>query len=138
MCIRDSLCGLTFCTPADGETHEVARIDGRPLELVLARPEGPGPHPVIAWIHGGAWMGGDHRQLPGFVSSALGAGFAVASLDYRLTSEAGRWGDADVEWPAQIHDCKAGIRWLRANAEALDLDPDRLVACGHSAGGIWR
>jgi len=120
---------------ARGESHVVGAIDGRPLSIELVVPEGDGPHPVLVWIHGGAWWGGSHLKMPGFTESALEAGFAVASLDYRLTSEAGLWGDAPVTWPAQLHDCKAGIRWLRANADEHRLDPDRLVAWGHSAGG---
>lgn len=120
---------------AEPETCTVAEIGGRPLQLELLVPEGPGPHPVLVWVHGGGWVGGDHRRFPGFTGPALKAGFAVASLDYRLTSEAGQWGEAPVVWPAQLDDLKAGIRWLRANAETKRLDPDRLYAWGHSAGG---
>ena len=117
------------------ETFRVAEVGDRPLELELLVPEGDGPHPVLVWVHGGGWRGGDHRRLPGFTGPALEAGFAVASLDYRLTTEDGRWGEAPVVWPAQLHDCKAGIRWLRANAAEQRLDPERIYAWGHSAGG---
>ena len=117
------------------ETFTTARVGGRALELELSVPGGPGPHPVIIWVHGGGWVGGDHRRMPPFTPFALEAGFAVASLDYRLASEGGDWGEASVCWPAQLHDCKAGVRWLRANAPRLRLDPDRMYAWGHSAGG---
>ncbi|MCH2145243.1 MAG: alpha/beta hydrolase [Phycisphaerales bacterium] len=133
--IASVLALTTFDERASAESHVVGEIDGRPLGIELVVPKGPGPHPVIAWIHGGAWWAGNHLQMPGFTRAALEAGFAVASLDYRLTSEAGRWGRASVSWPAQIHDCKAGIRWLRANARTHRLDADRIVAWGHSAGG---
>ena len=128
---------LISCPPcfAQPETCTIAEVGGRPLQLELLVPEGPGPHPVLVWVHGGGWVGGDHRRFPGFTGPALEAGFAVASLDYRLASEAGQWGDAPVVWPAQLDDLKAGIRWLRANGEEKRLDPDRMYAWGHSAGG---
>ena len=131
-----TILALAIGAPAvHGESHVVGTIDGRPLALELVVPEGEGPHPVLVWIHGGGWQGGSHLKMPGFTKTALESGFAVASLDYRLTSEAGLWGDAPVTWPVQLHDCKAGIRWLRANADDHRLDPDRMIAWGHSAGG---
>ncbi|MEO1527746.1 MAG: alpha/beta hydrolase [Planctomycetota bacterium] len=84
--------------------------------------------PVIAYIHGGAWLAGDrvggHRRLAAYVSSGKYVG---VSIGYRLTR--------DAVWPAQIHDCKAAIRWIRANAEKYQLDPDRIGVIGDSAGG---
>ena len=84
--------------------------------------------PVLAYIHGGAFKGGNkrggHRHLFKYVA---GGDFAGVSLAYRLSGEA--------IWPAQIHDCKAGIRWIRANAEKYGLDPNRILVWGHSAGG---
>jgi len=62
-------------------------------------------------------------------------GVSVASLSYRLTSQAGRFGDEPVHWPAQRDDCKAAVRWLRANAEELNVDPGAFVVWGASAGG---
>ena len=81
--------------------------------------------PVILWIHGGAFRMGDKSgcdALP-FVPK----GFAVASLGYRLSQHA--------LFPAQIEDCKAAVRWLRAHVREYDLDPDRFGAWGASAGG---
>jgi acetyl esterase/lipase len=99
------------------------------LDLLRPKqPRGARPLPVIAYIHGGAWMGGDKsaglRLLAGFVA---GGDYAGATIGYRLTGEA--------IWPAQIYDCKAAIRWLRANAAKYHLDPDRIGVIGESAGG---
>jgi acetyl esterase/lipase len=99
------------------------------LNLLLPRtPKDGRPLPVIAYIHGGAWLGGDrsggHGRLAGYVAGGEYAGVAIG---YRLTREA--------IWPAQIHDCKAAIRWVRANAKKYNLDPDRIGVVGDSAGG---
>ena len=87
-----------------------------------------GTLPVIVYIHGGAWLAGDrvfgHDRLSAYVSSGKYAG---VSIGYRLSREA--------KWPAQIHDCKAAIRWIRANADKYRLDPDRIGVIGDSAGG---
>jgi acetyl esterase/lipase len=82
--------------------------------------------PVVVWIHGGAWIGGSKgAPFPALV--LLARGYAVASIGYRLSQEA--------LFPAQIKDCKAAVRWLRANAEQCHFDPDRFGAWGSSAGG---
>jgi acetyl esterase/lipase len=99
------------------------------LNLLLPKtPKTDRPLPVIAYIHGGAWLGGDrvggHGRLAAYVA---GGEYAAVSIGYRLTGEA--------IWPAQIHDCKAAIRWVRANARKYNLDPDRIGVVGESAGG---
>ena len=81
--------------------------------------------PVIVWIHGGGWPGGSKEGCPAVPFVAKG--YAVASINYRLSQHA--------VFPAQIEDCKAAIRWLRANAEKYDLDPKRIGVWGASAGG---
>ena len=86
------------------------------------------PLPVVAFIHGGGWRkgsknGGLRRILPYLQS----LGCVGVSIGYRLTDEA--------HWPAQIHDCKAAIRWLKANATKYNIDPDRIAVHGTSAGG---
>jgi acetyl esterase/lipase len=80
---------------------------------------------VIAWVHGGAWRLGS-KENPRALRM-VARGYAVASLNYRLSQEA--------TFPAQIHDCKAAVRWLRAHAETYGLDPERIGAWGGSAGG---
>jgi acetyl esterase/lipase len=105
----------------------------RPLELDLYLPAGDGPAPVVVFLHGGGWRLGSRRSGgPAFPGSTLfdrvaQAGIAVASVDYRLSGEA--------VWPAQVHDAKAAVRWLRARAGELGVDPDRVAAWGESAGG---
>jgi acetyl esterase/lipase len=81
--------------------------------------------PLVVWIHGGAWMAGSRHKTPtGFLQQD---GYAVASISYRLTDKA--------IFPAQIHDCKCAIRFLRANAESLGFDSRRIGTWGASAGG---
>jgi acetyl esterase/lipase len=84
-----------------------------------------GKPPLLVWIHGGGWRAGSRRRngLAGLVR----AGYAVASLDYRLSGEA--------TWPAQIQDCKGAIRWLRAHADRYGYDAARIGVAGSSAGG---
>lgn len=81
--------------------------------------------PLIIWVHGGAWRGGDKAHY--IRMEYLKAGYAGASINYRLSQHA--------IFPAQIEDVKAAVRWLRANAETYRLDPDRFAAWGSSAGG---
>jgi acetyl esterase/lipase len=86
------------------------------------------PHPVVVIIHGGGWTMGDKRgELPlAAVPGFLALGYAVASVNYRLAP--------DAVFPAQLLDVKAAIRYLRAEAPALGLDPDRIAVVGESAG----
>ena len=96
------------------------------LKLNLYLPQGDEPKPLIIWIHGGAWMMGS-KDGPSPSQQFTGSGYAVAHVGYRLSQVA--------KWPAQIQDCKAAVRWLRANAEKYHLDPKRFAVWGSSAGG---
>lgn len=81
--------------------------------------------PLIIWVHGGAFLAGDKAgHIP---AEYLKDGYAVASLNYRLSQ--------DALFPAQVEDVKAAVRWLRAHAGTYRLDPDRFAAWGSSAGG---
>lgn len=84
-----------------------------------------GKIPVIVWIHGGGWESGNKEPCPAVF--LVDKGYAVASINYRLSD--------DGAFPAQIHDCKDAVRWLRANAERYNLDPDRIGVFGASSGG---
>jgi acetyl esterase/lipase len=99
------------------------------LDLYLPKaPKGDRPLPVIVNIHGGAWKGGDKSMGVREIADLVAGGeYAGASIHYRLSGQA--------KWPAQIHDCKAAIRWVRANAKKYHLDPDRIGLIGASAGG---
>jgi acetyl esterase/lipase len=104
---------------------------GEPLLLDLLAPD-PLPSsalPAVVWIHGGGWESGDkHVDLTDSLGPVLVRnGFVSLSINYRLSHRA--------RFPAQIHDAKAAIRWLRANAGNLGIDPGRIGAWGHSAGG---
>jgi len=83
--------------------------------------------PLVIYVHGGAFQGGDKSMVGSKVQPLLDAGYAVASVNYRLSGEA--------TFPAGAQDVKAAVRWLRANASAYNLDPDRFAAWGESAGG---
>jgi acetyl esterase/lipase len=105
----------------------------RPLTLSLQTPPGPGPAPLVIWVHGGGWQAG-HPHIGNasldameIAPNLLAAGFAVAKIAYRLSGEA--------RFPAQLHDCKAAVRFLRENAQTFGLDPTRFAAMGESAGG---
>ena len=110
--------------PYAGTDNARQRLD---LALPLKRTSGK-PLPVIAFIHGGAWRAGSKdgglRRIRGFLKSGKYAGM---SIGYRLSDEA--------KWPAQIHDCKAAIRWIKANAEKHGLDGGKIAVHGTSAGG---
>ena len=99
------------------------------LDLYIPKtPKSDKPLPVVVFIHGGGWQAGDKRGGFGTVRPLVETGeYVGVSVGYRLTGEA--------IWPAQIHDCKAAIRWLRGNARKYNLDSDRIGVTGNSAGG---
>ena len=105
----------------------------RPLMLDITVPAGQGPFPLVIFIHGGAWMNGHptissitYRKLDLF-NRLKEAGFAVARITYRLSSEA--------KFPAQLYDARAALRYLRQNAQIFGVDGTRFAVMGDSAGG---
>lgn len=101
-----------------------ATVDGHELKLDLYLPEGTNNPALLVWVHGGGWRGGskDNPRVLGFVDQ----GYALASIDYRLSPMA--------KFPAQIHDLKAAVRYLRANAGQYGYDATRIAMMGSSAG----
>jgi acetyl esterase/lipase len=106
----------------------------RPLELDLVLPAASGgPAPLVVALHGGGWRVGSRRSMgPAYADADpfaqfAAAGLAVASIDYRLSGEAG--------WPAQLEDARAALEWVRGHADELGVDPGRVGAWGESAGG---
>lgn len=114
--------------PANVDAHrdvEYGRAGDHSLKLDLYLPKDVEHPPLLVWIHGGGWRAGDKRGCR--LSFMLAEGYAVASINYRLTDVA--------SFPAQIHDCKGAIRWLRAHAKAYGYNADRIGIGGSSAGG---
>jgi acetyl esterase/lipase len=103
---------------------EYARVGDVSLHLDLRLP--PAAHgPLIVYVHGGAWRAGSKDEFP--LGGLVADGFAAASLDYRLSTQA--------QFPAQAHDIKAAIRYLRAHQTELGIDARQIVIAGSSAGG---
>ena len=97
------------------------------LDLYLPNESSEEPRPAVVFIHGGGWYKGSRSAFAPLARKLAAGGFVTANIEYRLSGEA--------PFPAAIHDCKAAVRWLRANAEKYKLDPDRIGAVGGSAGG---
>lgn len=107
-----------------------AEIDGFPLKLDLYLPATESSvvdhrPPLVVWIHGGGWRGGSKAKPP--LRRLVDEGYALASINYRFTDRA--------IYPAQLHDCKAAIRWLRAHAEEYGYASESIAVAGSSAGG---
>ena len=111
--------------PAIERDLEYARVGERALRLDLYRPTTAAPHPVLVWVHGGGWRRGNKSRVA--LRGLIEHGFAVASVEYRLSGEA--------TYPAAIHDVKAAVRWLRAHGDELGLATKRIGVGGTSAGG---
>jgi acetyl esterase/lipase len=106
------------------------------LKLDLARPkEGSGPFPTIVCIHGGGWLGGNRQSYRPLIESAAKKGYVAVTITYRLTQPDPETKVAKYPYPAQIHDCKCAVRWLRSVAEKYHINKDRIGVTGGSAGG---
>lgn len=105
-----------------------AAVAGETLRMNIAQPnKGDAPYPLVVCIHGGGISGGRREDCDAWCRKLAEHGFVAATIDYRLSPK--------HQWPAHIYDCKAAIRWLRANAVQYGIDKDRIGATGSSAGG---
>lgn len=104
---------------------EYGNVDGHSLKLDLYLPKDAKGEPLVVWIHGGGWRQGSKSGVP--ILYLVDHGYAVASVEYRFSQVA--------IFPAQIHDCKAAIRFLRAGADKYGYDAKRIGVAGGSAGG---
>jgi acetyl esterase/lipase len=99
--------------------HERHRLD------IYFPATGDGPFPVVIWLHGGGWIRGDKANC--HAAPLVAHGYAAISMNYRFLQQA--------PFPAQIEDCKAAVRWVRANAKKYHFDLDHIGVMGASAGG---
>jgi len=117
---------------------EYARVNNQPLRLDLYLPATPAAaRPLIVFVHGGGWNSGSKAPIQAAMLPLLEQGMALASVDYRLVNaqHAALYGGIGaVIFPAAVHDIKAAIRFLRANAMVYGLDPQRFGIWGSSAG----
>jgi acetyl esterase/lipase len=107
---------------------EYAKPGGEALQLDLAEPKtGSGPYPTILCIHGGGFRAGTRESYDKLCLTLAAHGYAAATITYRLAPA--------HQFPAAVQDCKAAVRWLRANAGKYHIDPTRIGTTGGSAGG---
>ena len=119
--------------PLRSPVHELetdvvyAEVDGAPLRYDHYRPLGTtGPVPAVVFVHGGGWMRGDPSQAAGNALHLVRRGIATIAISYRLAPA--------HRFPAPLDDVRRGLRWVRAHADALGIDPGRLALLGLSAG----
>jgi len=107
---------------------EFANPDGQHLQVNVARPKtGAGPFPAVVCIHGGGFRAGKRESYDKLCLTLAQRGYVAITVTYRLAPA--------YPFPAAVHDCKAAVRWLRANAAKYGVDPARIGATGGSAGG---
>ena len=143
-CILLTLSYIGRCAAADDyqivleDNITYGKAGDTELKLDLARPDGDGPYPAIVFIHGGGWYQGNRQGYRGQIQEAARRGYVAATISYRLMQfdeSKKETTTATPIFPAQIHDAKAAIRWVRANAEKYHVDPNRIAVTGGSAGG---
>jgi acetyl esterase/lipase len=118
---------------ADGPAVDILRNltyverDSGALAADVYMPHGAGPFPGILVVHGGAWRMGARADLAAIARGAAEHGYTAVAIDYRLAPQ--------YKFPAQIYDCQAAVRWMRAHASEFKIDPEHIGGFGYSAGG---
>ncbi len=122
-------------TPSPTHADVVYAVaDGQKLRLDVYEPrKHSGPIPGIVLIHGGSFIEADRSVMDEDAAELAHAGFVAFSIDYRLLQPHHR--PVRNPWPAQLQDCQTAVRWIRQHAAQYHVDPDRIGAYGHSAGG---
>ena len=126
--VYSALLGRFYLKKFKPETLCYCRSMGYDRLLDIYRPKSDSAEtlPTIVWFHGGAWKMGDRKAVERIAAEQLEKSFALVSVGYSLSDTA--------QWPVQCYEAKAAIRYLRANASRLGLDPDKFIAAGMSAG----
>ncbi len=106
---------------------EYTNPDNQHLQANIARPKGDGPFPCVLFIHGGGFRAGSRESYNAQIIRMAEKGYVAVTVSYRLAPK--------YPFPAAIHDAKAAVRWLRANAKKYGIDADRIGVSGGSAGG---
>ncbi|MBS2097423.1 alpha/beta hydrolase [Carboxylicivirga linearis] len=99
----------------------------RDLHLDIFKPEKKGLYPALIMVHGGGWRSGNKNMQVPMAQMIAQQGFVTIAVEYQLSLEA--------QYPAAVHNIKAAIRWVRANAEKYNINPDKIAISGCSAGG---
>ncbi len=130
-----SFAGLTLnaqekvVPPGDQQVYKT--VDGQSLHLWVAKPSGSPTHTAIVFFHGGGWTGGNVTQFNQQTKELTQRGMLVVNVQYRLIAKA-----PSTESPQIcLEDAKSAMRWVRSRAKELQIDPDRIIASGGSAGG---
>lgn len=104
-----------------------SKVGDRELLLDAFLPDSEGPCPAVLVVHGGAWRGGNRKQLRGYAEALAQQGLVCFAIDYRLAPQ--------HKFPAQIEDCRSAVKWIREHAGEYHVDASKLGAIGYSAGG---
>jgi len=121
------ICGAAQADVTVENNIEYSNPDNQHLMVNMARPNGNGPFPAVLCIHGGGFRAGDRNGYNGLIKQLAERGYVAATVEYRLAPK--------YQFPAAVFDCKAAVRWLRANAAKYHVDPNRIGVTGGSAGG---
>lgn len=106
---------------------QFSKVGDRELLLDAYVPKKEGTYPCVLVVYGGAWRGGNRKQLAGYAKALTEMGMVCFAIDYRLAPK--------HKFPAQIDDCRAAVKWIRKNAKDYKANPKKLGAIGYSAGG---